>query len=94
MTWKLRLNLVQLILYPIFSLVGIMGLSWWLRDLIMLEWNITVQVAAGLGYGISIAIILLCCFNIFAIIKLYRIITKFVSTSELEGELNLIKSKG
>ena len=91
---QLRLNLVQLILYPIFSLVGIMGLSWWLRDLIMLEWDITVQVAMILGYFISITIILLCCFVIFAIIKLYRIITKFVSTSELEGELNLLKSKG
>ena len=70
-----------------------MGLSWWLRDLIMLEWDITVQLAAGLGYGISITIILLCCFVIFAIIKLYRIITKFVSAEQLDRELNLIKSK-
>ena len=91
---KIRLNLVQFILFPIFSLVGIMGLSWWLRDLIVLEWDISVFFASILGYVISIVIVVLCCFDIFAIIKLYRIITKFVSAQELERELNLIKSKG
>lgn len=70
-----------------------MGLSWWLRDLIILEWDIPIELAALLGYGISLVIIVLCCFNIFAIIKLYRIITKFVSVQELERELNLLKSK-
>lgn len=70
-----------------------MGLSFWLRDLIILEWDITVEFANGLGYGLVIGIVFLCSFIIFAIAKLNSIITKFVSVSELEEELNLIKSK-
>lgn len=90
---KVHLNLVQLILFPILSLIGIMGLSWWLRDLIILEWDIPILLASIGGYIISLVIILMCCFDIYAIIKLYRIITKFVSETELEQELHLLKSK-
>lgn len=85
---------MQLIYFPILFLVGIMGLAFWLRDLIVLEWDISQEFANIVGYGISVAIILMCCFVIFCVIKLNRIITKFVSESELERELNLIKSKG
>lgn len=91
---KIRLNLVQLIYFPIIFLVGIMGLSFWLRDLIILEWDITPQFANVVGYGIVIVIAVLCFFVIFCIIKLNRIITKFVSEDELEKELNLLKRKG
>ena len=70
-----------------------MGLSFWLRDLIVLEWDISQTFANVLGYALVVVIILLCCFIIFAIAKLNSIITKFVSVSELEAELNLIKSR-
>ena len=70
-----------------------MGLSFWLRDLIILEWDITVEFANLVGYGITIVIIVMCCFVIFTIAKLNSIITKFVSVQELERELNLIKSR-
>lgn len=72
-------------------MICIMGLGFWLRDLIVLEWEITTQFANYLGYGIMITMIILCCFVIFTIIKLNRIITKFVSVDELESELNRIK---
>ena len=90
---KLRLNLVQLIFFPILFLVGIMGLSFWLRDLITLEWDITPLFANVLGWIITIFIVLMSCFVIFCIIKMFRIITKFVTVEQLERELNLIKSK-
>ena len=90
---KIRFNLVQLVLFPILFLIGIMFLSNWLRDLITLEWDISVLFANVLGWGIIIVIVLMCCFVIFCIIKMFRIITKFVSAQELERELNLLKSK-
>jgi hypothetical protein len=93
MSRKIRLNLVQLIYYPIISLMGIMGLGFWLRDLIVLEWNITPFIANIIGWVLVVFIILLSLFIIFCIIKMNRIITKFVSTTELERELNLIKSR-
>ena len=90
---KIRLNLVQLVYFSIISLIIIMGLSFWLRDLIVLEWDITQELANLVGYGLVVGVILLCSFIIFAIAKLNSIITKFVSVSELENELNLIKSR-
>ena len=70
-----------------------MGLGFWLRDLIVLEWEIDIIFANYLGYAIMIVMIIFCCFIIYVIIKLNRIITKFVSATELEKELNLIKSR-
>ena len=90
---KIRLNLVQLVYFSIISLICIMGLAFWLRDLIILEWDITQEFANLIGYGLVICVIGCCCFVIFAIAKFNSIITKFVSVSELERELNLIKSK-
>ena len=90
---KIRLNLVQLVFFPIVSLVAIMGLSFWLRDLIILEWDITPQFASVIGWIINGAIIALSMFVVYCIIKFNKIITKFVSPSELERELNLIKSR-
>jgi hypothetical protein len=71
-----------------------MGLSFWLRDLITLEWDITPLFANAIGWVITVLIALMSCFVIFCIIKMFRIITKFVSAEQLERELNLIKSKG
>jgi len=90
---KIRLTLVQLIYFPIVLLFGIIGLSGWLRDLIILEWDITPQFANGIGYGILALIIVMCLFVVFCVIKLNRIITKFVSEEQLEKELRVIKSR-
>ena len=90
---KVRLNLVQLVFFPIVSLVAIMGLSFWLRDLIILEWDITPQFASVIGWIINGFIIGLSMFVVYCIIKFNKIITKFVSPQELERELNLIKSR-
>ena len=70
-----------------------MGLGFWLRDLIVLEWEIDIIFANYLGYAIMIVMIIFCCFIIYVIIKLNRIITKFVSVEELERELNELKNK-
>ena len=91
---KIRFNLVQLVFFPILFLVGIMGLSFWLRDLITLEWDITPLFANIVGWVITVIIVLMSCFVMFCIVKMFRIITKFVSEKELEEELNLLKSKG
>ena len=93
MTRKIRLNLVQLIYFPIILLVGVMGLGFWLRDLIVLEWDISQEFANIVGYILVILMIFACLFVIFCIVKLNRIITKFVSETELEQELNLLKSR-
>ena len=90
---RIRINLVQLIYYPIIGLIDIMGLGFWLRDLIVLEWDITPFFANIVGWIIIVFIIVISLFVIYCIIKMNRIITKFVSTTELEKELNLIKSR-
>ena len=90
---KLRLNLVQLIYFPIVFLFGIIFLGNWLRDLIILEWDISIWFANIVGYFIVVVITIMCLFVAYCIIKLNRIITKFVSEQELERELNVIKSR-
>ena len=90
---KIRLNLVQLVYFSTISLICIIGLSFWQQELIILEWDITVQLANIVGYVLVIGVIGCCCFVIFAIAKFNSIITKFVSVQELEKELNLIKSR-
>lgn len=90
---KIRLNLVQLIYFPIVFLFGIIFLGNWLRDLIILEWDISIYFANIVGYFIVVAITIMCLFVAYCIIKLNRIITKFVSEQELERELNVIKSR-
>ena len=93
MTKRIRLNLVQLIYFPLVLLFGIIALAGWLRDLIILEWDISEYFANAVGYGILVIITFMCLFVAYCIVKLNRIITKFVSEGELEKELNLIKSR-
>lgn len=90
---KIRLNLVQLVFFSTIALIVIMGLTFWLRDLIILEWDITREFANLVGYGITVAIVVMCSFVIYAIAKFNSIITKYVSVQELEKELHLIKSR-
>ena len=90
---KLRLNLVQLVFLPIVNLIIIIFLSNWLRDLIVLEWDITVYLAQVLGMIILGFIATMVLFNIYCLIKLYYLITKFISAEKLEAELYRIKSR-
>ena len=90
---KLRLNLVQLVFLPIVNLIIIIFLSNWLRDLIVLEWDITVYLAQVLGMIILGFIAIMVLFNIYCLIKLYYLITKFISAEKLEAELYRIKSR-
>ena len=90
---KLRLNLVQLVFLPIVNLIIIIFLSNWLRDLIVLEWDITTYLAQVLGMVILAFIAVMVMFNIYCLIKLYYIITKFVSAEKLEAELYRIKTR-
>ena len=90
---KIRLNLVQLVFLPIVNLIIIIFLSNWLRDLIVLEWDITTYIAQVLGMIILAFIAVMVLFNIYCLIKLYYIITKFVSAEKLEAELYRIKSR-
>ena len=90
---KIRLNLVQLVFLPIVNLIIIIFLSNWLRDLIVLEWDISVYLAQVLGMVILAFIAVMVMFNIYCLIKLYYIITKFISAEKLEAELYKIKSR-
>ena len=102
MTTRLRLNLVQLLYVPIFALIAVIFLSNWLRDLIILEWEITPFIASILGIVILVFLVLLICLVIYCIAKLYWIMTEIIRLSlsgdnnavrDLVAELNRLKSK-
>ena len=93
---KYQLNLVQLLYYPILAMFGIVGLGAWLTDLAVPEWEILlinpflVQILGGVILGF---IILLGVFVIFCLVKMFRLLTKFVSADKLELELERLKKK-
>lgn len=92
---KIRMSLVQLIFFPIAEILAIFFLSNWLRDLIVLEWDILIEnqmFATGLGLGIWGLIVVLGVHIIYCLIKLYYLTTKYISDEELEKELTRIKS--
>lgn len=102
MCFKIRLNLVQLLYVPIFALIGVIFLSNWLRDLIILEWDITPFVASILGIVILAFIVACVCLVIYCIARLYWVMTEIIRLAisgddkalrELINELNRIKSK-
>ena len=93
--------MVQLVYIPIFLLGGIIFLSNWLRDLIVLEWDITPQIASILGFVIIGVIVIFSGIVVYCIVKINWIITEIVRISkddpkvkEFMQELNRIKSKG
>jgi len=100
---KLKFNLVQLLYVPIFALIAIIFLSNWLRDLIILEWDITPFIASILGIIILGIIVLAICLVIYCIAKLHANMTILIRVAlsgdkmalkELIAELDRIKSKG
>ena len=99
---KFRPNLVQLLYIPIFALIGVIFLSNWLRDLIILEWDITPFIASILGIIILAFSVLLICLVIYCICRLYWVMTEIIrlaiagdaeALAALINELNRIKSK-
>jgi len=95
-----HLNLVQLLYLPIFALGLIVFLANWLRDLIVLEWDITPQFASILGLIIMAIIVFMTGLIIYCIVKLYWVLTEVLRISkddpvvkELIDELNKIKKK-
>ena len=98
---RIRLNLVQLLYVPIFALIAIIFLSNWIRDLIVLEWDIDILIASILGIIILGFIVLLVCLVIYCIAKLYSLLTEVIrlamsnddaKITELINDLNRIKS--
>ena len=99
---RLRLNLVQLLYIPIFALIAVIFLSNWLRDLIILEWDITPFIASILGIVILGIIVIMICLVIYCIARLYWVMTEIIrlaisgddkALAELINELNKIKSR-
>lgn len=96
--------MVQIIYIPIFLLGGIMFLSNWLRDLIILEWDITPQFASILGLIIVGIIAIFSGMIIYCIVSLNWILTQVISIAkedpkvrerikELINDLNRLKKK-
>ncbi|GAG98778.1 unnamed protein product [marine sediment metagenome] len=90
-----RLNLVQLVFFPIGLQIVNIFLTNWLRDLVIPEWDILIKfpvLVQFLGLLIVGLIAISAIYSIYCLIKLYYIITKFVSTDKLEEELRKLKS--
>lgn len=95
-----RPNFVQLIYIPIFLLGIIIFLSNWLRDLIILEWDITPQIASILGLIIVGFIVFFSGIIIYCIIKINWIMTEIMRITkddpkvrEFIKELNRLKKR-
>lgn len=102
MCLKIKLNLVQLLYIPIFALIAVIFLSNWLRDLIILEWDITPFIASILGIVILAFIVVMICLVIYCIARLYWVMTEVIrlaisgddkALTELINELNKLKSR-
>ena len=96
MTIQIKLNLVQLVFFPIAEILIIFFLANWLRDLIVLEWELLLNnelLTQGLGLIIMSIIVTLGIHIIYCIIKMYYITTKFISAEKLEQELNRLKNR-
>ena len=90
-----KLNLVQLVFFPIGLQILNIFLVNWLRDLIFPEWKVLIDLPALvqlLGIIITALIAATSFYSIYCLIKLYFLLTKFVSTDKLEAELNRIKT--
>ena len=92
--------MVQIIYIPIFLLGGIMFLANWLRDLIVLEWDITPQIASILGLIIVGFIVIFSGIIIYSIIKLNWILTQIITITkddpkvrQFMEELNSLKKE-
>ncbi len=80
---RFRLTLVRLIFIPIISFFLIIFLGNGIRELIVPEWEILIDVPVlitVLAWLELVAIVILSIISIYCLIVLYYVLTKFVST--------------
>lgn len=93
---RMRLSLVQLVFIPILFTAFIVVLANGIRELLIPEWQILIDypvLILILAWLEILGIIMMSGFNIYCLIKLYYLITKFISDDKLEAELYRIKKK-
>ena len=97
-----RLNLEESVYWSILAVIGIVLLADRLRDLIILEWDISIYVAAIIGWILIGLIGFLACFIIIRVVKLNNVITNIIALyrqgkdaklDEFINELNRLKKK-
>jgi len=95
-----RLNLEESVYMSILAVIGIVLLADRLRDLIILEWDISIYFAAILGWILIGLIGILGCFIIIRMVKLNNVITNIIALyrqgkdtklDDFINELNRIK---
>ena len=74
-----RLNLEESVYWSILAIIGIVLLADRLRDLIILEWDISIYWAAIIGWVLIGMIGFLACFIIIRIVKLNNVITAIIA---------------
>ena len=93
---RFRLTLVRLIFIPIISFFLIIFLGNGIRELIVPEWEILIDVPiliTVLAWLELVAIVILSIISIYCLIVLYYVLTKFVSTKELDDALHDLKKR-
>ena len=97
-----RLNLEESVYWSILAIIGIVLLADRLRDLIILEWDISIYVAAIIGWVLIGLIGFLGSFIIIRIVKLNNVITNIIALyrqkkdaklDDFINELNRLKKK-
>ena len=97
-----RLNLEESVYWSILAIIGIVLLADRLRDLIILEWDISIYWAAIIGWVLIGMIGFLACFIIIRVVKLNNVITNIIALyrqgkdaklDEFINELNRIKKE-
>ena len=92
MTLRFRLTIVRLIFIPLISFVAIILLANGIRELIRPEW-IDPSWIEIIAWAELIVIGLLSLISIYCLVVMYYILTKFVSTKELDDALNELKKR-
>lgn len=93
---KFRFTLVRLIFIPILSFICILALSNGIRELLQPEWSIFVAypvLITILAWLEFVGICFLTIFSIYCLVVLYYVLTKFVSTADLEKALDDLKKR-
>ena len=93
---KIRFTIVRLIFVPILSFICILALSNGIMELLQPEWEIFIDYPAlitVLAWLEFIGICFLTIVSIYCLVVLYYVLTKHVSTKELEDALNELKKR-
>lgn len=93
---KFRFTLVRLIFIPIVSFIAILALSNGIRELLEPEWQILIDYPVFIpiiSWLEFVGICFLTIVSIYCLVVLYYVLTKFVSTKELDDALKELKKK-